>query len=47
MTVRPCLVCGEPCRPVDKNADGTYAHDGCLRATSVRPGIPAAKEEAA
>jgi hypothetical protein len=33
---RPCLVCGKSCLPYEKNSDGTYAHDHCLRATSVR-----------
>jgi len=34
---RPCIVCGLNCAAHERNTDGTYAHDHCLRATSIRP----------
>lgn len=36
MTVRPCLICGKPCLPSDRNSDGTYAHRECLYAHSMK-----------
>ena len=32
-----CSVCGKPCGARDRNTDGTYTHEGCLRATQVSP----------
>lgn len=32
-----CIVCGKLCKPYEENTDGTYAHDMCLRAETVRP----------
>lgn len=32
-----CMICRKPCRPEDRNSDGTYAHDHCLRALSMKP----------
>jgi hypothetical protein len=30
--VKPlCFICGKPCTLADKNTDGTYAHDACLK----------------
>lgn len=26
-----CAVCGQECRPWERNTDGTYTHSGCLR----------------
>lgn len=26
-----CLVCGRPCERHERNTDGSYAHDACLR----------------
>lgn len=37
--LRPCLVCGKPCQPWERNTDKTYAHDECLKKHSVRPHI--------
>lgn len=34
-----CIVCGLPCKPEDRNTDGTYAHNHCLMAHQTRPGV--------
>jgi hypothetical protein len=36
----PCVICGKPCSlPTEKNSDGTWAHDDCLRGSQT-PFVP-------
>lgn len=32
-----CFICRKPCSETDRNNDGTYAHDDCLRKTQTYP----------
>lgn len=32
-----CSICKEPCELWDRNSDGTYTCDTCLRAYAIRP----------